>query len=309
MTGRPARPSQRGRAGLSTPRDGEAAPGARAMVGDLIRALRRSDQAAIEAAITGIAQSHRILAPLAFLLGALTMVAEGLRLLLSNWRLLLIEIVPAMWVWAAMLDLKLHLVRGHTFASWHGAPAAALMLGVTIVTIASYYLNVVFAFAVSSPDSPQLRPAFTRARAHSAKVVLLGSVVGMALAVAVVIAPRWGLGWFSLALSLVLAVLMITYVAFPARLLGITSYASKRDKVAATAVSGAVGAAVSTPAYLTGRLGVLLLGSRHLFVIGAILISIGFPLQAGANGAISAIKMSVKLVVTGDTPPARSERG
>ena len=49
------------------------------------------------------------------------------------------------------------------------------------------------------------------------------------------------------------------------------------------------------------RVGILLLGSGSTFVIGIILIAFGFTLQAGATGAVKAIKMSAKLVA-GNVP-------
>jgi hypothetical protein len=44
-----------------------------------------------------------------------------------------------------------------------------------------------------------------------------------------------------------------------------------------------------------GRIGVLLLGSHVLFALGIVLLLVGLTLQAGATGAVKAIKMSAKL--------------
>jgi hypothetical protein len=52
-----------------------------------------------------------------------------------------------------------------------------------------------------------------------------------------------------------------------------------------------------------GRIGILLLGSDALFAVGVILLVIGLTLQAGATGAVKAIKMSAKLVAGGGTAP------
>ncbi len=53
---------------------------------------------------------------------------------------------------------------------------------------------------------------------------------------------------------------------------------------------------VCTPPYLLGRIGILMLGSKVLFVLGIAFIVIGFTLQAGATGAVKAVKMSAKLI-------------
>ena len=50
-----------------------------------------------------LSRARRWLAPLAFAVGAFAMLFEGVKLLFTNWRLTLIQVLPAMWIWAAML--------------------------------------------------------------------------------------------------------------------------------------------------------------------------------------------------------------
>ena len=64
-------------------------------------------------------------------------------------------------------------------------------------------------------------------------------------------------------------------------------------------MSGALGAAVSTPPYLLGRIGILMLGSHALFIPGIFVVAVGFTLQAGATGAVKAVKLSAHLVAGG----------
>ena len=90
--------------------------------------------------------------------------------------------------------------------------------------------------------------------------------------------------------------MMVCYVAVPARLIGIKTTQSKRDKLTAAAVGGAIGAVVCTPPYVLGRVGLLMLGSRALFIPGIIVFAVGLTLQAGTTSAVKAIKMSAKLV-------------
>ena len=123
-----------------------------------------------------------------------------------------------------------------------------------------------------------------------------GTAVGVCLGVSTTVFTRWGLWWFALSLSVVIAVMMVCYVAVPARLIGLKTTYSKRDKLTATVVGGTIGAVVCTPPYVLGRIGLIMLGSRALFVPGVILFIIGLTLQAGATGAVKAIKMSAKLV-------------
>ena len=121
-------------------------------------------------------------------------------------------------------------------------------------------------------------------------------MVGILLGLSTVVVVRWGVFWFGLTLSAVIGVMMVCYVAVPARLIGMKTTYSKRDKLTASAVGGAIGAAVCTPPYVLGRVGLLLLGSNTFFILGVILLVVGLTLQAGATGAVKTIKMSAKLV-------------
>ena len=80
-----------------------------------MRAIQDNDEARIEEAILHLSESRRVFAPLAFAVGAFVMLFNGLRLLVTNWRLTLVEILPAMWIWLAMFDLKAHVLHGKSF--------------------------------------------------------------------------------------------------------------------------------------------------------------------------------------------------
>jgi hypothetical protein len=108
---------------------------------------------------------------------------------------------------------------------------------------------------------------------------------------------RWGNVWFAICMSAVIGIMTFCYVAIPARLLGVSPTRSRRDKLAASAISGTLGAIICAPPYLLARIGVLMLGSTLLFIPGLIVLTLGVTLQAGATGAIKAIKMSAKLMV------------
>ena len=286
----------------------ETPTGRRAQVERFIRAVRDSDQATVNDMVLRLSRSRRWLAPLALAVGAFAMLFEGVKLLFTNWRLTLIQVLPAMWIWAAMLDLKAHVLHGKSFHVLTGPVVVIpVVLAVAAITAASFFLNAVFAFAIAQPGPPQIRPAFAQARSHLAVVLGWGFAVGICLGLSTVVLPRWRLLWFALSLSIVVGVMMVTYVAVPARLIGMKTTYSKRDKLTASAVGGAVGAVVCTPPYLLGRVGLLMLGSHALFIPGVIILAIGLTLQAGATGAVKAIKMSAKLVA--GNRPASSPDG
>jgi hypothetical protein len=268
----------------------------------LVRAIR-DDDVDLADAVLRLSRRRRIFAPLAFGVGAFAMLVEGLRMLLSNWRLLMIQIVPAVWVWVAMLDLRLHALNGKSFHDIRGAILIPIGLLIVAVTMASFFLNAVFAYAIAGSRPPDIRRAFASARGRLRPVLVSGAIVGAALAIATLVAPRWKSPWFTLLLGVVVGVMMISYVAVPSRLIGVKRAASRRDKVTASLLSSAVGFTVCTPPYLLGRLGILMLGTKALVIPGIIVLVIGFSLQAGATGAVRAIKLGASLA-TGRPPAA-----
>jgi hypothetical protein len=264
-----------------------------------VQAIRDSDQATVNEMVLRLSRARPWLAPLAFAVGAFAMLFDGVKLLFTNWRLTLIQVLPAMWIWAAMLDLKAHALHDKAFHVLIGpAIVIPLVLGIAIVTAASFYLNAVFAFAIVQPGRPQIRPAFTQAHQHLLVVLGSGAVVGIMLGLATIVVSRWGKFWFAFALSIVVGIMMVCYVAIPSRLIGMKTTFSKRDKLAASVVGGAIGAVVCTPPYALGRIGLIMLGSSThvIFVFGVIFFAVGLTLQAGATGAVKTVKMSAKLV-------------
>ena len=258
--------------------------------------MRDSDAAAVEEAVLRLSRSRPWLAPLALAVGALTILFEGLRLLFINWRLTLIQVLPVMWIWVAMLDLKAHVLHGQSFYAIRGLVVIPVIAAIAAITAASFFLNAVFAFAITQPGAPLIRPAFAQARSHLAVVLGWGAAVGIVLGLSMVVFTRWRTLWFALSLSIVIGVMMVCYVAIPARLIGVKPALSKRDKLAATAVSAAVGAVVCTPPYLLGRIGLLMLESHVLFIPGIIVFAAGLMLDAGATSAVKAVKMSAKFL-------------
>jgi hypothetical protein len=269
-----------------------------ASVRRLIDAINRSDDDDVERAVLQLSRRRRWLAPLAMVVGAFMMLFKGLKLLVTNWRLTLVQIVPAMWIWVALLDLKLHVLHGKQFHVITGPVLIPCVLAVTALTAASFYLNGVFAFAISTPGKPEIRPAFTLANRHLGVILAWGCGIGLALSFSALIVTRWGHWPFIICQSIVVGIMMLFYLSVPARIVGIDTKraTNRRDKLAASAVAGAVGAVVCSPPYMLGRLGILMLGWRYLFWVGILLIVLGVMLQTGVTSAVKAVKFSAKLV-------------
>ena len=297
----PAPPPSQEKAGRTTPdwiRRASERPrirAARVRLIALVKAIQDNDDKRIEEAVLRLSQRRRAFAPLAFMVGAFALLFDGLRLLVSNRRLTLLQALPAMWIWLAMFDLKAHVLHDKSFHDVNGVVLIPVWILIVGLTIASFYLNAVFAFAIASGPKPKIRPGVRQAREHMGAIVLSGGVVGLMLACATTVVTRMHRPWFTLCLGVVIGVMMVCYVAVPARLIGVKPTQSRRDKLFTSAVGGILGATICAPPYLLGRIGILMLGSSILFIPGIFLIAIGVTLQAGATGAVRAIKMSTKL--------------
>jgi hypothetical protein len=93
-----------------------------------------------------------------------------------------VQILPATWIWLAMLDLKAHVLHGKSLTSLRGSLLIALGLLIVAFTVASFFLNAVFAFAISRPGRPEIRPAVAQARQHLGTIMVSGAVLGVLLA-------------------------------------------------------------------------------------------------------------------------------
>jgi hypothetical protein len=259
-------------------------------------AVREGDESMVEEMLLDLSARRRIFAPLAFVVGGFAMLFTGLKLLVTNWRLTLVQALPAMWIWLTMYDLKAHVLHGKSFHVLTGPVLIPIALVIVAITVASFLLNATFGYAIIQPGAPAVRPAFAQARRNLRVIVGFGIGVGLFLAFAMLITSRWERPWFGVSLSIAIGLLMVCYVAVPARLIGVKAKPSRRDRVAATAVGGAVGAIVCTPPYLLGRIGILMCGSSVLLIPGIVVVAGAALLQAGATGAVKTIKMSAKLV-------------
>jgi len=268
----------------------------------LVEAVREGDDAMVESAVLELSTRNRWLAPLALVVGGLAMLFQGVRTLFINWRLTLIQILPAMWIWVVMLDIKVHVLHGKGFHVFRSPLVAAGVIAVVaVVTAASFYLNAVFAFAIARKGPPEIRPAFALAREHLRTILAWGIGVGVLTGFSAIVVDRWGQFWFAFSLGIMAGVLMFAYVAIPSRLLGLRTEQSRRDKLSAAAVGGAVGVIICSPPYMLGRLAIIMIGSHTFRYVAIVLLIVAIVLQTGATSAVKAVKMSAK-IVAGSTP-------
>lgn len=91
-----------------------------------------------------------------------------------------------------MIDLKAHALHGKEFHLLRGPLLWLVLLIIVGLTAGSFFLNAVFAFAISKPGAPQIRPAFADAKRHLRAVLAWGLGVGLVLGFATMVVDRWG---------------------------------------------------------------------------------------------------------------------
>jgi hypothetical protein len=272
----------------------------------LARAVADADPSEIESTAHQLGASRRYLAPVAWAAGTLVLLFRGIKLLLLNWRLTLVELVPAVWVWVVMWDLKHHALRGDAFRQISLGDAILLVALTIAASTAAFWCNTVFAFAITHPQ-PRIAPAMRQATRYLARIVLAGIGMGVVLAAGAVFVPRIGSLWLYLVASIALySLMLISFVAVPARILGAKKQKLRpKQAIGSWTVGGALSAVAMTPGFVLDRVGLILLGVQGLHLVGLVLLSIGTALYAAGMSSVKAVKLSMKLdaPAIGTRPP------
>jgi hypothetical protein len=200
-------------------------------------------------------------------------------------------------IWLAMWDLKQHALRGAPFRHVTALTLTLVVVASIAVTVAAFWCNTVFAVAIDSPPPPKIRPAVDEAHGHWARILISGLLVGTTLGVAVAVVPRLDADWLYIALlGAVLGVMMISFVAVPARIIGRRpTKLPPKQAVGRTVTGWALSGVAMTPGFVLDRVGLILLGVPGLHLIGFLLLSLGTALYAAGMSSVKAIKMSIKL--------------
>src|SRR3954466_6538503 len=156
---------------------------------DAVRAVADADPEQIEATARRLGSSRRYLAPVAWVAGMLVLVVRGIRLLLTNWRLLVLELVPATWVWLTLWDLRREGLRAPPLQHVTLGDVVLTVGFASVFSIAALWCNCVFGFAVSQPPT-RVRPAIRQTWPHRWRLVVAGIVVGAGVSFGFAVIPR-----------------------------------------------------------------------------------------------------------------------
>ena len=260
-------------------------------------AVANVNPAQVEAAAQRFGSARPYLAPIAWATGTLVLLLRGVKMLILNWRLLLIQLVPAAWIWVAMYDLKQHGLRGAPFRELNLASSIVLSALAIAWTIAAFWCNTVFAFAIDGPPPPLIRPAIRRTNRRFGTVVLAGAGIGAVLAAATVLVPRLDRYWvFVITLGGTLTVMFTSFVAVPAYIIGRRKQKlPPRQYIGRTVTGWGVSAVGMLPGVLLDRLGLIMIGTPGLHVLGFVVLSAGVALYAAGMSTVKAVSLSIKL--------------
>ena len=132
-------------------------------------------------------------------------------------------------------------------------------------------------------------------------ILVSGGITGVLLALSTTVVTRWGRPSFTLSLGIIVGVMMVSYVAMPSRLIGVEERKqSTRDKLSTASWAGPERDRMHAALHARKARDPDARIQSCLFP-GIFVLALGVTLQAGATGAVRAIKMSGTLT-TGHHP-------
>ena len=262
--------------------------------------MRRADPATVEVTARELGQRHRWLVPLVYAAGTIAIVFDGIMLLIRNWRLTLLQLPPAVWIYAMSWNLRNQMLQGEHLRSGIGLIAAVALLAAAQV---AYWCNATFGFAMLQRSGADIGAAFREARPHWRFIGGLALLTGGAQVAVWLLLPGVSVRWFWIALLVMFVVQVYLFVAVPSWLIGVRATGTRRERAIQSLTTGALSGVAATPGFLLNRIGLLLLGVGALWWIGVAVLAIGAVLHVTASSSVRVVKMSVRLH---ESPPVGS---
>jgi hypothetical protein len=254
--------------------------------------VHSTDPASVEAALKDLGGSRRWLAPLVYAAGTVAVVFDGVLLLLRNWRLTLLQLFPAAWIWAMTWNMKSHLFSKPTFST---NVVIAAAVGVLLAAQVAYWCNATFAYTMAQSATADIKAAFGEARRHWRLIGGLALLTGGVQAAIWLAMPRLRTDWLWVALLAMFVVQVYLFIAIPCWLLGVRKTGSRRERTTQSVTTGVLSGVAAMPGFLLNRIGWLLLGSGVLAIVGGALVAIGAVLHVTASSSVRVVKLSLRL--------------
>jgi hypothetical protein len=245
----------------------------------------------VESALKDLGGRRRWLGPLIYAAGTIAVVFDGVLLLLRNWRLTLLQLMPAAWISVMTWNMKTHLVSKPSISTGVSIAAA---LAVLVAAQVAYWCNATFAFTMVQ-ETPNARAAFRDARPHWRLIGGLALLTGAAQAAIWLLMPHLNSRWLWLALILMFVVQIYLFIAIPCWLIGVRKTGTRKERMTQSLTTGVLSGVASTPGFLLNRIGWLLLGAGGLGILGGALVAIGAVLHVTASSSVRVVKLSLRL--------------
>ena len=266
--------------------------------------MRSTDPAAVESALKDLGGRRRWLAPLVYAAGTVAVVFDGVLLLLRNWRLTLLQLFPAVWIWVMTWNMKNHLLSKPTFST---SVVIAVAVGVLLAAQVAYWCNATFAYTMTQ-SATDIRAAFAEARRRWRLIGGLALLTGGAQAGIWLLIPRLKADWLWVALLVMFVVQVYLFIAIPCWLLGVRKTGTRRDRTTQSVTTSVLSGVAAMPGFLLNRIGWLLLGAGAVGIVGGVLLAIGAVLHVTASSSVRVVKLSLRLRPADQAAPGRIDR-
>lgn len=253
--------------------------------------MRSTDPARVESAVADLAGRARWLRPLAYAAGTVAVVFDGVLLLIRHWRLTLLQLLPAAWVWGMSWNLRNHMLADPRVSTM---VSIVIAVGVLIATQVAYWCNATFGYTMVQGATPDIGAAFAEARPHWRLVGGLALLTGSLQASIALAIPHVHTRWLWIGLLVMFTLQIYLFIAVPSWLLGVRKTGSRQERTIQSLTTGVLSGVAATPGFLLNRIGWLLLGTSA-FWIGVGLVSIGAVLHVTASSSVRVVKLSLRL--------------
>jgi hypothetical protein len=265
---------------------------------EAVAAVRSTDPATVESAVRQLGRRRRWLVPLAYAAGTVAIVFDGVVLLIRNWRLTLLQLLPAAWIAVMTWNLRTHLLEEQELPA---GISPVVAVGVLIAAQVAYWCNATFGYAMLQ-RVPDIGAAFREALPHWRFVGGLALLTGGVQAAIWLVLPEVGLRWFWIALLAMFVVQVYLFVAIPSWLIGARPTGTRRERAMQKLTTGVLSGVAATPGFLLNRIGLLLLGVGALWWLGVAVLAVSAVLHVTASSSVRVVKMSVRLHGDPDRP-------
>jgi hypothetical protein len=145
----------------------------------------------------------------------------------SCWRLTLLQLFPAVWIWVMAWNMKTHLASKSTFST---SAVIAAAIGVLLAAQVAYWCNATFAYTMAQSATADIRAAFGAARRHWRLISGLALLTGGVQVLIYLLMPRLQADWLWVALLAMFGVQVYLFIAIPCWLLGVGKTGTRRER-------------------------------------------------------------------------------